>query len=75
MTDEKRIELIVQLTGQLFATQLAQVQVWKHDDVDIMRLQRFCFECATDICISAEDHVAGKYGDDESKDYEVDFLE
>ncbi len=58
---KSRIRAII--AGKLLATQTAQIQFWKADDVDIVRLRKMCADIADSLVTDCE---AYDYDEEES---------
>jgi hypothetical protein len=53
----KRLELVAHISARLYATQLAQIQVWKADDVNLDRLEEHCVDSAVSIVWKSENKL------------------
>lgn len=48
---------IAELSVKLLATQLAQIRVWRTDDVDVEKLVTYCVDLAASVVIKSNDHA------------------
>jgi hypothetical protein len=55
---EAKTKLIAEIAGRLLATQFAQIQIWRADDVDLDRLADTCTSLAAHVVVRAEKELA-----------------
>ena len=52
-----RLAQLVEVSSQLYATQLRQVQIWKTGDEDLVRLGRVCVSLANQLIDACEEET------------------